>query len=186
MDLNILSFDQFKSFAKRHYDRATQEHKVDTAAFMSRGIFAHLPMVLTESKLGWSGADQKMYLPYHTNVMTLIHEAFHYFLCPKERLKYNDFGLGVGSESYNLGECPVIARSERDQEEECVCYLTVSMAKRLRVPTGGIMEEMHYADLSDFFLDDKIGARDEFSACVSFIKKRNIERFGLKVEYPLF
>ena len=184
MDLKILSFDQFKSMAKRYSNCASQEHIVDTASFMSRGVFARVPLVLTEGKWGWAGAEQKLYLPSRTNVMTLIHEAFHYFLCPEERLKYNDFGLGPGSESHSIGVCPMVA-IERDEEEESVCYLTVSMAKRLRVPMRGIMEEMRYADLSDFFLDDKIGARDEFSACVAFIKKRNIERFGLKVEYPL-
>lgn len=186
MDLKILSFDKFKSFAQRNKETISEELEVDTAPFMSRGVFSQVPFCIVEDKWGWVGSERRLYLPPFTNVMSLLHESFHYFLCPKERLGFNDFGLGLGSESFGIGDCKVIDRANRDLEEEAVCYLTISMAKKLRIPTGAIMHEMRYAELADFFIKDKDGSRDEFEKSLSLIKEREIERFGINPVFPLF
>lgn len=184
MKLTIPNFDQFKSFAKRHQDVVSVPQRVDVAAFIAKKIPVKVPFIIDNDRLGWSAKEQAIILPSHENVMTVIHEVWHYFMSPHDMLKYDNFGLGVPDIGKGLSESYVRAGSEADDEEEAVCYFTIAMARKLRVPLPAIMDEMEYANLSESFINEGHRAREKYLNILQLAQSRDLSRFGFDVIFP--
>ncbi len=187
MELKLLSFDQMERMAKCYKDVPVEPLIVALPSIFSKAPFDQIPYKVISKSSGWDGENGTLVFPDdNVNVMTILHEISHYLLCPPERLKDNNFGLGWGDSSGLLfGNAPVTAKgNEAEKEEEAVCDLTIALAKKLRVPIPAIMDEMYYANISGFILNSPDQARDCAKESLALIKNRNIERFGFKVVYP--
>lgn len=128
-----------------------------------RAEFRHIPVEFRKDKHGWSGKDGMFYLTEDLPVISQLHEAFHYLLCPKDRLKYNDFGLGVGFESFGLTTKLVIHQNEADIEEIAVCILTLRAASRVGIARDIIKGEMELASMHDLSEETYYQAMDRIA-----------------------
>ncbi len=176
MRLPILPYGQFQ---KLNQSAESAKELVKPIDFIfSKKIFRDIPITITAGKHGWVGPERSLHIKDEISVMTQLHEAFHYFMCEPERLRFDDFGLGWGSESFGLEAVkretsPWLAKAE----EEAVCVLTICAAKQLRIPMHAIINEMNYASMGD-------ATQDEYTSNIEFIKSRNLECFGFKIEFP--
>lgn len=185
MELKLLSFDQMERMVKRNRDLAQKAQIVPLPSILSKAPFDQIPYKVDEYTSGWDGKKGVLFFSKEeTNVMSILHEVSHYFLCPPERLKVNNFGLGWGDSSGLESSPRTIGMSEAEKEEEAVCDLTIALAKKLRVPMTGIMWEMDYANIRNFILNQPDQAKATAKESFALIKNRNIERFGFKVVYP--
>ena len=182
MKLVIPNFDQFKAFAKRHRNVEANPQKVDVAWFIATKFPFKVPFIIDTDRMGGSAKEQALILPPNDNVMTVIHEAWHYFMAPPEMLNYDNFGLGTPAGGQGLQDV-YMRPSEADDEEEAVCYFTIATARKLRVPIPAIMDEMEYANLSDGFIHEKSDGRSNYLKILGLSARRDLSRFGFEIEY---
>lgn len=185
MKLVIPTFDQFKAYVKRYKDIEKHKDTVDTASFLSQAFPFKVPFIIDDDRKGWDAKEQALVLPADDHSMNIIHEAWHFFMCPPDMLRYNDFGLGPSVDGHGLKINDVRKGNDYDpdMEEEAVCYFSIATARKLHIPRGAIMLEMDYANLKDPFLNGKIKARDEYKDILKLAKKRDLSRFGFDVSY---
>lgn len=184
MKLLIPTFDQFKAFAKRHQDVVAAPQHVDVTHFLVTKFPFKVPFIIDNDRMGWSAIEQAIMLPVHDNVMTVIHEAWHYFMAPPNMLDYDNFGLGEPAGGKGLKHVYKRKGGEADNEEEAVCYFTIAMARKLRVPIPAIMDEMEYANLSEGFIYEREDSRSNYSEILKLAKQRDLSRFGFEIVYP--
>jgi hypothetical protein len=177
MELRILSFDEFNGLQKGRQKFSLRVMEKPIKFIFGRKVFKQVPLKITNTTHGWVGSEGKLHIKGVINVMTQLHEAFHYFMCEPERLKYDDFGLGWGSESFNLKPVQKILGHEAIEEEQSVCILTICAAIQLGIPKGVVLQEMDYANMFD-------ESRSEYQENVGLIIERKLERFGFKLSYP--
>lgn len=179
MKLSIPTFDDFKLFLKENADVNKGTEQVDTAAFIGKLPFK-FPFI-TDDHMGWSANEQAVVLPVREIPMTILHEAWHYFMAPPDMLKYNNYGLPTPIGGERMKE-----ERKRDgvREEEAVCYLTIATAMELHLPIAAIMDEVEYANLIEPFVHEKANSRKEYAAIMELIESRSLSRFGLKVSLP--
>lgn len=152
---------------------------VDTASFLPQAFPFKVPFVIASDRKGWDAGKQALILPAKENVMTIIHEAWHYFLSPPSMLKYNDFGLGTSADGYGLKSQSERTAEECDLEEEAVCYFTIATAKKKRLGRDAIMSEMNYSNFTEFLLLEI----PNYDKAMKLAKKRNLSRFGFDITY---
>lgn len=177
MNLTILSLESFHTL-HREYKESTSEYVQDIAFVYGQKVFKQVPLRITDDRHGWCGRTKRLHIKDNISVMTQLHEAFHYFMCDPERLQYDDFGLGLGSESFGFQNPPELKMLGLDSmmEENSVCLLSISAAVHLNVPNHAIIEEMLYANMKEL-------EQSEYNDCIALIKKRGLEQFGFNLNY---
>ncbi len=161
-------FDKRNSPFKVEYDRKEDEENV--------------------SKCGWEGSTQTLYAPKKSEVMSLYHDLCHYFACHKSRLKFDDFGLGMGYQSVNLKleDQPdeYVGYFENCQsEEEVVCYLSLCLAKM-----EGVDERVIASEMKNVMME-KLYEKSETSVYIDMFKDRKVQkhlksRYGIELIFP--
>lgn len=179
MKIVLPTFDQFRRYLKRNDDVSKEPTMVDTASFLSTKLPFKVPFII-DDRMGWDASEQAIILQAECNVMTVLHEAWHYFMSPRAMLKYNNYGLSIPVGGEGIQE---EYKRDGDDEEEAVCYLTIATARKLRLPVTAIMEEADYANLIEPFVQNRTNARKEYDTILSLIKKRDLSRFGFDMVY---
>lgn len=175
MELNILKYDDFIGLQ----EGVKGKEFVKPIDFIySLKPFDQVPIIINDKKHGWVGKERRLHIKGKISVMTQLHEAFHYFMCKPSRLKYDDFGLGIGSESFGLDNIKMqMGFAESLKEENAVCVLTICAAVQLGIPKNAIVQEMNYANLGGTSIK-------EYNEWFDLIKKRKLAKFGFQLKYP--
>lgn len=142
-----------------------------------------------EVKTGWEGATQTLFAPKESEIMSLLHDLFHYFLADSSRLSVNDFGLGQGYQTVGLdfdddGTKDYVGLFEDGQtEEEVACYLSLCMAKDMRVPRRIIAAEMKNVSMVENLCD-----KQQLSLYVDILRSKEAQEqmrsHGVEMLFP--
>jgi hypothetical protein len=179
MKLQLLSYDKFLELGRDKLGVKPKQITKPIEYIFSREVFKQIPITVTDSKHGWDGSKGSLHIASRIDVMSQLHEAFHYFMCEPDRLQYDDFGLGSGAISYGLDDaCLTTDINSAELEEQSVCILTLCAAKCLGIPKSAILMEMQYAQMEEV-------DREEYEECIDMIRERNLKQFGFELKYPL-
>lgn len=101
-------------------------------------LFKRIPykFVDLKDKVGWLGSERCLLIRKEDEGLHVLHEFCHYLLCSKDRLAYDEFGLGRGFRSNAMDAKRVLNDATAYQEEEAVCLLAASFMLHMRMGKG--------------------------------------------------
>ena len=144
-----------------------------------------------QTKCGWDGTTQTLFAPKESDIMSLYHDLAHYLIADPRRLSMDDFGLGQGYQSVGLKCEDTLSRDyvytglfESEQiEEEVACYLSLCMAKDMRVPRRVIASEMKNVTMTENLCD-----KEQLSLYVDLLRSKEaqeqIKSRGIEMLFP--
>lgn len=177
------------SWAEKNLDQVKKQNIQDPSFIVNEGPFKKINFVFEGSprsdysaKFGYVGATRTLYST--KDAFEILHDSAHFFLASEKRRSVNDFGLGQGYQTVNIGDTPeLLNEASRQIEEEAACALSWSFAVHFGIQKGAIADDCNLVDMVTAITSEADGKK-YYDNLISFIKKRNLEKLGFRIIYP--